>query len=96
MLKYREKAHIPNEVSYFSETLPSAKDVPAYMSLAAQYGIDNDMDFGNSGQDEQQTIDQEYQAYVTASCSPKGTDILKFWEVGVSYIMCSNITDEAS
>ena len=82
MLKYREKAH--GDSNDYPETRPSAEDVPAYMSLAAQYGIDNDMDFGNSGQDEQQMIDQEYRAYATVSCSPKGTDILKFWEVGVT------------
>jgi hypothetical protein len=53
-------------------------EVPKYMSLAAQYGLEDDMNFNdNSGQDEQ-TVDQEYQAYVMAQCSPKGTDILKF------------------
>jgi hypothetical protein len=58
-------------------------EVPKYMSLAAQYGLEDDMNFNdNSGQDEQ-TVDQEYQAYVMAQCSPKGTDILKFWEVGL-------------
>ena len=32
----------------------------------------------NSGQ---QTIEQEYQAYITAVTSPKTTNILGFWEV---------------
>lgn len=52
-------------------------DVPAYMSLAEKYGL-HDMDV-NSGVDEQ-TIEQEYQAYITSPLSPKTTDIVKFWE----------------
>jgi hypothetical protein len=49
------------------------------MSLAAQYGLNVDMNIGNSRNNEQ-TTEQEYQAYVTAPCSPGDTDILKFWE----------------
>jgi hypothetical protein len=53
----------------------------AYMELAAQYGLPNDMIIGNPCETQQQTVDQEYQAYVTAPCSPKDVKPLKFWEV---------------
>jgi hypothetical protein len=52
------------------------------MSLAAQYGLE-DMTIGASDTQER-SIEQEYQAYITASLSPTNIDILKFWEVGVS------------
>lgn len=54
---------------------------PSYMSLAAQYGLGDTMTPGNSNNNKQ-TLDQEYQAYVTAPCSPSNFEPLKFWEVG--------------
>jgi hypothetical protein len=59
-------------------TPPAA--IPAYMSLAAQYGL-SDMDFQSSEDVQGQTVEQEYQSYVTAALSKPGTDMLKFWEV---------------
>jgi hypothetical protein len=56
-------------------------EIPACVELADSYGISNEMDIGNLNQKDQ-TVDEEYQAYVTAQCSLMGTDILKFWEVG--------------
>lgn len=50
-----------------------------YLEIAAYYGL-NDMEIGESEQTEQ-TVDEEFQAYVTASLSPKNVEILKFWEV---------------
>jgi len=54
------------------------------MSLAKQYGLD-DMELGASEDVETQTVEQEYQAYITALISIPGTDMLKFWEVGKPY-----------
>lgn len=59
----------------------STEDAPRYMSLADQYGIADEMEIGESSQTSQ-TIEQEYQAYITAALSLKTVDILKFWEVG--------------
>jgi len=56
---------------------PSA---PAYMSLAEKYGM-TDMHIGGASGAAEQTIEQEYQAYITAPLSSSATDILKFWEV---------------
>ena len=55
--------------------------VPAYMSLADQYGIGDDMYIGIPSGGEK-TIDQEYQEYVMESPSKRDIDILTFWEVG--------------
>jgi hypothetical protein len=53
------------------------------MQLAAEYGLDDDdMIIGNPGNNlQQQTVDEEYQAYVTAPCSSNDVTSLKFWEV---------------
>ena len=53
------------------------------MSLAEVYGL-KDMQIGASDDVEGQTVEQEFQAYVTAALSKPGTDILKFWEVSKS------------
>jgi hypothetical protein len=47
--------------------------------LAAMYGLE-DMQIGAS-LDHEQTVEQEFEAYCLASCSPANTDIIKFWEV---------------
>ena len=76
MREYREReiAATPDQ-----SVPPATAEVPAYMSLAAQYGV-TDMEIGDSGIGDQ-TIEQEYQAYIMAPLSPKTMDILKFWEV---------------
>jgi hypothetical protein len=53
-----------------------------YLDVAAEYGLEDEMDIGNLGGDVQ-TVDQEYQAYVMGTPSSKAVDILKFWEAGV-------------
>ena len=82
MIEYRTRATAPEE-----QPLPtlqpggSGTNLPPYTSLAAKYGLtDDDMDIGNPGTNEQ-TVEQEYQAYITAPLSPKTTIIIKFWEV---------------
>jgi|SRR5882762_5027880 len=56
---------------------------PSYMSLAEAYGLTN-MQIGTSDDVEGQTVEQEYQAYITTALSKPGTDMLKFWEVSTS------------
>jgi hypothetical protein len=81
MHTYRENANRDEESrAEPAAVYPGTGEMPRYMTLAAKYGLDNDMDIGNSGENEQ-TISQEYHAYVTAPCSPKNFNILKFWEV---------------
>jgi hypothetical protein len=80
MVIYRERAAAPEEQSPPGlQPGNSVPNLPSY-ALAAEYGLDDeDMDTGNSGANEQ-TVEQEYQAYITAPLSPKTTNIIKFWE----------------
>ena len=85
MLEYREMA---KQKALEGQSAPTVAvpgvgtgKTPSYMSLAQQYGYDDDdMEFGGPS-DAEQTVEQEYQAYITAPLSAKYTDILKYWEV---------------
>jgi hypothetical protein len=82
MTEYRKKA--TDKEPAIAENPAKRRDhgnVPSYMSLAAQYGLGDEMTPGNSDNNKQ-TLDQEYQAYRTSPCSPSSFDPLKFWEVG--------------
>ena len=80
MAEYRAIATTAEEQSAPNDTVPDPGETPAYMTLAAQYGLtDDDMEIVNTTPE--QTVEQEFQAYVTALLSPNNIDILKFWEV---------------
>jgi len=79
MVEYRKKsttAQSNNEV----EEPHRAPSGEAYMELAAQYGLD-DMVIGNPDDNPQQTVEDEYNAYMTAPLSSMKVTSLKFWEV---------------
>jgi hypothetical protein len=82
MLEYRErnKREGPAQTPGANTADLGTEETKKYFSIADKYGID-DMDIGESGESEQ-TIEQEYQAYITALLSSKTVNILKFWEVG--------------
>jgi hypothetical protein len=81
MLEYHEKVPAqPVQTSESDAGDPGAEEMPKYTSLAAKYGL-NDMDIGES-EGNKQTIEQEYQAYITALLALKMVNILKFWKVG--------------
>ena len=83
MFEYREKATTDGEEPRIPDNRASSRSLrPAYMNLAAQYGLDDDMIIGSPGGDRQHTVQEEYQAYMTAPCSPTDVAPLKFWEVG--------------
>jgi len=82
MLEYRE-----NATTEEAQPKASSSAAPKFMSLAEQYGMRDEMEIGSSGTDEQ-TIEQEYDSYVTAVLSPKTVDILKFWEVSQNSYAC--------
>jgi hypothetical protein len=83
MLKYREDLSTTSEQSMPADADPDEGALPAYMSLAAHYDLEDEMTIGASDA-QKQTVEQEYQAYITAFLSPKEMSILKFWEVGGS------------
>ena len=82
MTKYREwaKERLGATPIVANVMNPVCSTTLAYMSLAEAYGL-KDMQIGVSGDIEVQTVEQEFQAYVTAAISKPGTDSLKFWEV---------------
>jgi hypothetical protein len=85
MKEYRENLATETETDEAPSSDSDSEDpAPGYMTLAQQYGLSDDMEIGNSGSSCQATIEQEYQAYITAPLSPKTMNILKFWEV--SYV----------
>jgi predicted xylose isomerase-like sugar epimerase len=87
MSEYRAKIGDDRDEGLPAQEAP-ASTIPAYLELAEAYGMP-EMDIGNVAQG-QQTLDEEYQAYVTAQCSSKGTDILKFWEAGAPLVALEN------
>ena len=58
-----------------------AARVSGHRLLAAQYGA-RPKRTSKKPSVNKQTVEQEYQAYVTAVVSPVEVDHLKFWEVG--------------
>jgi hypothetical protein len=83
MVKYRDRIQALAPVTEAASNLQSSGSgakLPTFMSLAAKYGLDDDMNIGNSGTNEQ-TVEQEYQAYITSPLSASASDIIKFWEV---------------
>jgi len=57
-----------------------SNQVPAYATLAADYGLPLDMYFVTSNNVEQM-VEKEFHSYVSGSLSPPETPLLKFWEV---------------
>lgn len=57
--------------------------VPRYLSLAETYGLEDEMEIGESS-GTSQSVEQEFQSYAMAPLSSKNVDLLKFWEVGTN------------
>jgi hypothetical protein len=84
MREYREVFRPSGEEAIAAKATHSTGDMPKYMSLAAHYGLLEDMDISNSSRQEQ-TLEQEYQAYITAPLAAKQINILHFWEVSLRF-----------
>jgi len=83
MSEYREKAAADSDEVSPSQEGHTSPNAPMYMSLGAQYGFGDEMEIGNLVVNQhEQSVNQEYQAYLTAKCSPSDVNILNFWEVG--------------
>jgi|ERR1700678_2312638 hypothetical protein len=93
MSKYRQKmAKGATSSNRSPSVLPtSAPKAQYWEDLTSAYGLDNmdtDDTAGEAGQAEQ-TVLQEYHAYVKALLSAKGTDLVKFWVVSNLHIACT-------
>ena len=80
MVEYRARSPTEASASSSRQEQSYAFDLD---NLASQYGI-SDMMTSNDDDQPPQTIDEEYNAYISAPCS-KGINSLKFWEVCVRY-----------
>lgn len=69
------RSQLPRTVATLRPLAP-----PKVPTLAAKFGL-SDMAIANPHDPQTQSIEQEYQAYVTAN--PCSTDIMKFWEVRI-------------
>lgn len=88
MREYRERIKNEEPVETSGEDLDTGK-TEKFMLLATEYygGLD-DMVIGGSGGDQrfEQSVEQEYQAYITAPLSAISVNILRFWEVGDLFV----------
>jgi hypothetical protein len=78
MSEYRKQAKVADSLAATSTPNPAL--IPAYGGLAERYGLE-DMSFQDDAYKRDQSVEQEYQGYVTAVLSPMSINILKFWEV---------------
>jgi len=60
---------------------PARWKVPAFMSLADEYGFEDDNMRIGKWHGGKQTVNEEYQVYVVEAPLEDDTDPLKFWEV---------------
>ena len=80
MIKYHQGITTATTDSSLLRTAAALSHIPI-MGLADKYGL-HDMSISNPSDPQMQTIEQEYQGYVTVPLFST-TDILKFWEVHV-------------
>ena len=80
MGEYRERANAAAQPPPIPVAQGSS-NVPAFMNLAAQYGLEDDnLGFGNNNTSDQ-TLEQEYQTYIIAPVSNSDCSHVKYWEV---------------
>lgn len=79
MKEYRTRLGIDSEATSQKKSAIDSGNTPGYVLLADMYGLDNDMKVGSGGR-LGQSVDQEYNEYVSAVLSAPSVDILKFWE----------------
>jgi hypothetical protein len=83
MVEYRQNASSEATAGPSSQPRPAAaRRAPSgFTKLADKYLSLDDMRISDSSSLQTQTIEQEFQAYITAPVCAEGTDIVKYWEV---------------
>jgi hypothetical protein len=87
MTEYRERTRaraVAAGVSaspFVGHNVVQSNQAPSLDSLMWDYGLTNEMDITACENPNEQTIEQEFQFFVMAPLSPKGTSSPKFWEV---------------
>jgi len=81
--EYRDKAK-KTPTGYAPPTSQSPDVLPEkWQTLDQQYGLE-DM-YEPEADQANQTIEQEYQSYVTGVLSKPGTNMIKYWDVRIQY-----------
>jgi hypothetical protein len=83
MVEYRQKATTTTtgaslQPPHMAAAAPTC--APTFTRLADKYSL-ADMRIADPSSLQSQTIEQEFQAYITSPLSTEGTNIIKFWEV---------------
>jgi hypothetical protein len=82
-----------NEEQVDANTTDHTQEHERYFDIAAEYGLEDEMEIGDSGCNVQ-SVEQEYMAYTTAALSDKSVNTLKFWEVSNNLIISISILTE--
>jgi hypothetical protein len=94
MTEYRKCTHGNAGVPTATTPAPDHQS-RGWEDLASEYDLLDMMDLENDASHVEPTVEEEFITYTTAPLSPKGTNIIKFWEVsnynGLDYILISAI-----
>jgi phage portal protein BeeE len=77
MVEYHEAAEAAS-----SEHCSAAASAGPLTGLAQRFGV-NDMYITDTSDLQTQTIEQEFQSYISGKPTKEKTDIVKFWEVSM-------------
>ena len=87
MKEYHDHAkNIPGTDTYSLAEQSTSGKSEKWQTLDQQYGCDDMYEL--EADQENQTIKQEYQSYVTGILSKLGTDMIKFWDVHWNCLGC--------
>ena len=88
MKEYRDYAkNIPGADTHSSAEQSTSGQPEKWQTLDQQYGLDDMYELEADRED--QTIEQEYQSYVTGILSKLGPDMIKFWDVRTYIFLCA-------
>ena len=68
----------PGNSHFVGHNVAQSNQAPSLDSLMWDYGLTNEMDITTHENANDQIIEQEFQSFVRAPLSPKGTSTLKF------------------
>jgi hypothetical protein len=89
MKEYQDHSKTHNELISLLSSQPSSSQPEKWQTLDQQYGLE-DM-YKLEGEVDTQTLEQEYQSYVTAALSKLTTILVKYWNVCTSMFVLLTI-----
>jgi hypothetical protein len=89
MKEYRDRSKTCDELASSSSSQPSSSRPEKWQTLDQQYGLEDMYEL--EGEVDTQTLEQEYQSYVTAALSKPTTILVKYWDVCTSMFVLLTI-----